>query len=310
MVMTVREWAMLVSLSLLWGGSFFFVEVLVTSLPTLTIVSGRVMLAALIMWGVLRVVGVKMRTDPMVWSAFFLMGLLNNVIPFGLIAWGQGSIASGLASILNATTPLATVLLAHVLTADEKLSANRLFGVGLGMVGVAVMIGPEILFSLDGASVAQVGILLAAISYAFAGIFGRRFKKMGVGPLPTATGQLTASSLILLPVTSFVDRPWSLPLPAGEVLLALVMLAAFSTALAYMLYFRLLASAGASNLSLVTFLIPVSAIALGVGLLGERLRIDEIIGALLIGAGLLAIDGRLWPWLHSWMRLNKAPDRR
>jgi drug/metabolite transporter (DMT)-like permease len=220
------------------------------------------------------------------------MGLLNNAIPFSLIVWGQQHIASGVASILNAATPLFTVLLAHVLTDDERLNAGKLAGVLIGFAGVAVLLGPQALWGGGVQLGAQLLCLLGALSFALAGIFGRRFHAMGVTPLATATGQLTASSVVMLPLALWIDRPWELAVPGAPVVVAVLALAVLSTALAYVLYFRLLASAGATNLLLVTLLIPVGAVALGVALLHEPLLPQHALGMGLIGLGLLCIDGR------------------
>jgi drug/metabolite transporter (DMT)-like permease len=286
------EWTLLIGLSVLWGGSFFFVGVAVDGLPPFTIVVLRVGIAAFALNVAVVALGLRMPSDRRAWGAFLGMGLLNNLIPFSLIAWGQTHIASGLASILNATTPLCTVVVAHFLTRDEKMNAGRLAGVVIGFAGVVVMIGPEALegFGVDVA--AQLAVLAAATAYAFAGVFGRRFRRMGIAPLITATGQVTASTLMLVPMALVVDRPWTLPMPTTEVWGAVVGLALLSTALAYILYFRILATAGATNLLLVTFLIPISAILLGATLLGERLATQHFAGMVLIGLGLAAIDGR------------------
>jgi drug/metabolite transporter (DMT)-like permease len=291
--MSPLDWSMLLALSILWGGSFFFVGVAVKALPPFTIVLLRVAIAAAALQLVLRATGKAMPWDRKTWLAFFGMGLLNNAIPFSLIVWGQTHIASGLASILNATTPLFTVLVAHVLTADERLSRGRIVGVLLGLAGVIALIGPQALTGLGKDVMAQFAILGAAISYAFAGIFGRRFKRMGVPPLATAAGQVTASSALLFPVALIVDRPWTLSVPELPVWAAILGVALLATALAYILFFRILASAGAVNLMLVTFLIPVSAILLGSAFLGETLATMDFAGMALIGMGLAAIDGRL-----------------
>ncbi|MGL4441123.1 MAG: DMT family transporter [Bosea sp. (in: a-proteobacteria)] len=292
--MSSLEWAMLLALSVLWGGSFFFIGVAVKELPTLTIVVARVVMAALILMVVLRASGAAFPRDGKVWAAFFGMGFLNNVVPFTLIVWGQGHIASGVASILNATTPLFTVIVAHFLTTDEKMTGNRLAGVVLGLSGVAIMIGAEVLQSLGVGIIAQLACLAAAVSYAFAGVFGRRFRAMGVAPLATAMGQVTASSIMLFPFMLLLDKPWLLPMPSLQAIGAMVGLAALSTALAYVVFFRILATAGATNIALVTFLIPVSAIMLGIIVLNEALQPRHVIGMALIGLGLAAIDGRLW----------------
>ncbi|HKP23720.1 MAG TPA: DMT family transporter [Dongiaceae bacterium] len=291
--MTPLDWSLLLTLSILWGGSFFFVGVVVKAIPPFTLALVRVAIAATALHILLRAMRSPMPRDARTWLAFFGMGLLNNAIPFSLIAWSQTHIASGLASILNATTPLFTVLVAHVLTADERLSKGRIVGVLLGLAGVVALIGPQALVGLSKDVLAQFAVLGAAISYAFASIFGRRFKRLGVPPLATAAGQVTASSALLLPVALIVDRPWTLPPPGLPVWGAILGLALLATALAYILFFRILASAGAVNLMLVTFLIPVSAILLGSAFLDEALAPMDFVGMALIGLGLAAIDGRL-----------------
>lgn len=297
--MSALEWAMLVALATVWGGSFFFNAVALRELPVFTVVVSRVALAAIILLAVLRLRGETLPRDPRVWAAFLGMGLLNNVLPFSLIVWGQQHIASSLASILNAATPLFTVVFAHVLTGDERMTGAKLAGVVTGFAGVAVMLGAGALRDLGVDLAAQLMCLAGAASYAFAGIFGRRFRAMGISPISTATGQVCASSLILLPLVLVVDRPWMLPQPSPAALMALIGVAAISTALAYVLYFRILATAGPTNLLLVTFLIPVSATLLGTLFLGEALGPRHIAGISLIGAGLAAIDGRLW---QAWTR--------
>jgi len=288
-----REWVLLLALSILWGGSFFFFKVLVAELPPLTVVLGRVGLAALALNAVLLVRGDPMPTSPRLWGAFLIMGLLNNVVPFTLIVFGETRISSGLASILNATTPIFAVLAAHALTANEKLTWAKGAGVLLGFLGVAVLIGPGILSSVgDNDILGELCCLLAALVYAFAGIYGRRFR--GLAPLKIATGQVTASTAVLLPMSLLIDRPWSLPAPSATAWAALAAIALLSTALAYMIYFRILAAAGATNLLLVTFLLPISALLLGSAFLGEAITPQSIAGMALIGLGLAAIDGRLW----------------
>ena len=288
-----REWAMLLALSVLWGGSFLFVGVAVKELPPLTLVTLRVSLAAVTLLAVLRIGGIALPREPRIWAALLVMSLLNNVVPFTLIAWGQSHIASGVASIFNATTPLFGVLVAHLWTSDEKATPSRLAGVVVGFAGVTVMMGGAALRTAGVDLVAQSAILIASLCYAVSGVFGRRFTAMGVAPLATAAGMLTLSSLLLLPVALVVDRPWTLPAPSAAAILSVAALALVSTAFAYLLYFRILAVAGATNLMLVTFLIPISAIVLGASVLGERLEPKHFVGMALIGIGLAAIDGRL-----------------
>ena len=291
--MNAGEWAMLLILSMLWGSSFFFAGIAVTALPPLTIVVLRVGIAAVILNAAIPLLGLSVPGGSKHWAAFLVMGMLNNVVPFCLIVWSQTQIASGLAAILNAATPLLTVIVAHLFTADEKMTGNRLAGVLIGLSGVAAMIGPSALAGLGKNVVAQLAVLAAALSYAFAGIYGRRFARSGLAPIVTATGQVTAATLALLPVALLIERPWELPMPGWEVGGAVLGQALFSTTLAYILYFRILATAGATNLLLVTLLMPVSAILLGTAVLGERLSLRHFIGMALIGVGLAAIDGRL-----------------
>jgi drug/metabolite transporter (DMT)-like permease len=304
--MTSVEWSLLLTLTVLWGGSFFFNGVALRELPTFTVVVARVALAAVVLIAVVQLTGARIPGGRQVWGAFFVMGFLNNVVPFSLIVWGQAHIGSGAASILNATTPLFTVVFAHYLTADEKMTVGRLAGVVLGLLGVTVMVGGTALTSLDIDVLAQTACLAAAVSYASAGIYGRRFKALDVSPLATAAGQVIASSLMMIPIMLVVDRPWTLAMPSTAAVLALVGVATLSTALAYVLYFRLLATAGASNLLLVTFLIPVSAVLLGVVVLHEILLGRHIVGMALIGCGIAAIDGRPWRAIRYRLRAASA----
>lgn len=292
--MGAAEWGMLLALSVLWGGSFFFIEIAVADLPPLTIVVLRVGLAALALWAYAFATGLRPPRSAAVWLAFLIMGVLNNAIPFTLIVWGQTQITSGFASILNATAPLFTVVVAGLLLADERITPLKLIGVALGLAGVVLMIGPAALDSLGADVLAQFAILGAALSYAFAGVFGRRFRMMGISPIVTASGQVTASTCVLTVVIVVTGQPVLPAAPGIGTWAAILCLALLSTAVAYVLYFRILATSGATNLSLVTFLVPVSAILLGVIVLGETLELRQIGGMALIGAGLSAIDGRLW----------------
>ena len=298
------EWGMLLLLAVLWGGSFFFSKIAVGELPPLTVVLCRVVLAALALNVVVLLSGRRMSADLKLWRALFVMGLLNNAIPFSLIFWGQTQIASGLASILNATTPLFTVLVAHVATTDEKLTAPRLLGVFTGVAGVAIMIGPGAFAGGGGDTLAKIAVLGAALSYAFAGVWGRRFR--GVPSLVTAAGQLTASSLVMAPVVLLLDRPWTLAVPSARVLLAIAGLVLFSTAAGYVVYFAILARAGATNVLLVTLLIPPSAMLLGALFLAERIEPRDLVGLAFIASGLAAIDGRLWGWLRGRVQAQPA----
>ncbi|MGB3247739.1 MAG: DMT family transporter, partial [Tabrizicola sp.] len=254
-----NDWLLLWTLSLLWGGSFLFNELALQGLPALSIVWGRVGLAALLLWGV--VWGTKARVPQRdMWPALLVMGLVNNAVPFTLFVLAQGQITGALASVLNAMTPIFTVLVAHAATADEKLTPARALGVALGFIGVLAMLADS---AMGGTRLAMLACLGAAFSYALAGVWGRRFRAAGMTPLATACGQLTASTLLLLPVWLVLDRPWTLDWPGWEPVLAVLGLASLCSALAYLIAFRILANAGATALSLVTFLIPISAAGLG-----------------------------------------------
>jgi drug/metabolite transporter (DMT)-like permease len=289
-MMSAKNWVQLLILSLLWGGSFFFVEVALQGLPVLTIVWCRVAIAALLLALACMFAGTPLPRGGPIWRALLVMGFLNNAVPFTLFALAQGQISGSLAAILNATTPLFTVIVAHVFTSDERAGTAKVMGLALGFSGVVVMMagGGE-----AGVWFGPALCLMAALSYGMAGVWGRRFRRMGVAPLATAFGQVTASSVLLVPIWLAVDQPWSMVMPSVHVALAVVGIATLSTALAYLLYFRLLSSAGATNLSLVTFLIPVSATMLGVMFLEESLLPRHVVGFGLISLGLVAIDGRL-----------------
>ncbi|GBQ92389.1 DMT family transporter [Asaia krungthepensis] len=299
--MGVEEWLLLLVLALLWGGSFFFFKILVAHVPPFTVVLGRVGLAAIALNLLLLAKGTPLPLDAALWRRLIVLGALNNVIPFSAIAFGETRISSGLAAILNATTPVFTIIVAHFMTHDEKLRWGKIVGIVMGFVGVSVLIGPA-LFNNGGQSsvLGDCACLGAALSYGFGGVYARRFRTMA--PLQLATGQLTASTLIALPLSFLVDHPWRMSSLPVEVWAAFGGIALLSTALAFILYFRLLATAGATNLSLVTFLLPIMALGLGSLFLGETVRWYAIAGLLLIGGGLAAIDGRLW---RAW-RLRRT----
>lgn len=302
--MTSREWALLLALSVLWGGSFFFVRVALDGLPPLTLVLARVGIGATVLFAVLKATGQALPRRREVWTTLAVMALLNNLIPFSLIFWGQTAIPAGLAAILNATTPLFTVIVMHALTVDEKATPDKIAGVLLGFAGVVVLVGPAALGALDTPLWALAACLCAAVSYAFSGLWGRRIKPLGLTPIFTAWAQLTATTVFMLPVVALLDRPWTLAMPGWPSIAAVLGLAVLSTALAYIIFFQILASAGPTNLMLVTFLIPVSAILLASLILGERLAWPHFAGMALIGLGLAAIDGRAWKALTARRRLS------
>jgi drug/metabolite transporter (DMT)-like permease len=286
-----HAWLMLLALGLLWGGSFFFAGVAVKHVPPFTLAFLRFSLAALALhlfiagrhgiYGLLRVR----------WRPFVILGLFNNVLPHSMIFLGQTEIGAGLASILNATTPIWTVIVAHMLTEDEKLTARKLAGTLIGLAGTVVLFSPQLETDADAPLWAMALPLAAAIAYGFAAVWGRQFRD--VPPPVTAAGQMTASTLIILPVVLLHDMPWQLPPPPMGAIAAVLALALLSTALAYILYFRLISTAGATNASLVTLLVPPSAILLSTLFLGERMGLEDWVGLALILIGLLVLDGRL-----------------
>ncbi len=292
--MNFHVWVMLVVLSILWGTSFIFTELALEDFRPLTIATLRVSGAASALWIYLLIIGAEIPRSLSIWGAFLIMGIVNNAIPFAAIMFAQTLISASLASILNSTAPLFTVVLAGILLSDERITTARIFAVILGFIGVVVMIGPPALLGIGADVLAQCAVLGASVSYAFSAVFARRFKAMGLQPSVLAVGMLTMSSLCLAPVAIFFDRPFTLNAPGISSIAAAAGVALLSTALAYILYFRILAAAGATNLLLVTFLIPVSAILLGVNFLGESLSLIQIVGMFLIGLGLAVMDGRIF----------------
>jgi len=297
-VMNRGDWLILGILAVIWGGAFFFIGVAVRHVPPLTYVWLRLTIAAAAMWFYLYVKGQKLGLPREVWTSILLLALLNNALPFTLFGWGQTHIASGLASILNATTPIWGVLVAHFLTHDERMSPRKIAGVLLGFGGVATMIGPALLSKLGASALPQLACVAAALCYALAAVWARRFRKMGLSPISVTTGQLTAGALMMLPVAFIVDKPWTHAFPPLSAWGAIVALALFCTAFGYVLYFRLIDSSGATNALLVTLLVPPVAILLGALFLGESLAAQDFIGLGLIALGLAAIDGRLLSLLH------------
>lgn len=282
---------MLLLLGLLWGGSFFFARIAVAHIPPFTLALLRFVIAALCLhlfiagrFNIYREITAR-------WPSFLLLGLINNAIPHACIFLGQTEIGAGLASILNATTPIWTVIIAHFATADEKLTGVKIAGTLTGLAGTILLFSPHIAAKSDVPLWALLLPVVAAVSYGFSAIYARRFR--GMAAPVTAAGQLTASTLLMLPVSLLVDRPWTLPWPPLYAVMAVLGLAIVSTTFAYILYFRLIGMAGATNTSLVTLLVPPSAILLGIFFLGERLGWTEWMGMLVIGLGLVILDGRL-----------------
>jgi drug/metabolite transporter (DMT)-like permease len=286
-----RAWAELLLLAALWGGSFLGNRLALNDMGVFTAVALRVSGAMFILWAYVLIKGLPLPRNPRVWAAFLVMGILNNVLPFSLISWGQLTIPSGLAAILNAATAIFGVLAASLFFRDERLTRAKALGVILGFAGVVTIIGPSALAGLDLTSLAQLALVAAAVSYALAAVWGRTHLS-GLPPQVAAAGMLTGSSLVMVPLAITTEGlpSFSYGLTAWG---AIIYLAIASTAFAYLLYYRVLALAGAGNLSLVTLLVVPFAIVLGALVLGESLPARDYLGFLLLALGLLVIDGRI-----------------
>lgn len=294
--------ALLLLLGLIWGGSFFFARIAVQHIPPFTLVFFRLSLAAVALHTYIRGrfgLYAALKTH---WKPFLLLGLINNALPHSLLFLGQTHLSAGLAAILNATTPIWTVLIANRATRDERLTPAKLAGCIVGLAGTAVLIGPAAFAKSDIPLWALFLPIGASISYGAAAVFGRRFR--GLAAPVTATGQLTASSLIILPVALAIDHPWALPQPPASTILAVLGLALICTAFGYILFFRIITLAGATNVSLVTLLVPPSAILLGAVFLGERLAANAFIGMAMIAMGLVILDGRFQQFLAARTRTS------
>ncbi|HEY8334120.1 MAG TPA: DMT family transporter [Tardiphaga sp.] len=297
--MDARDWVLLIVLSVLWGGSFFFNGLALKELPPLTLVSLRVLLAAAILLSATLACGLKLPSTLRDWMPFAIIAFLNNALPFSLIVIGQTYIPSGLASVINATTPLFTVLVMAA-AGDETLHARRVAGVVLGLAGVVLLRGQVVDFGVDH----SIGILLclaAALSYGFAALYARR-KLLQSPPLVTAACQLMASTVMMIIVSGFAEQPWRLPIPSMTIWLAIAGLAALSTALAYVIFFQILRRSGSTNVMLVTLLVPITAILLGSLVLNETILPREIAGALVIASALMIMDGRVISVVPRWTR--------
>ena len=283
------EWALLVLHSILWGSAFFLVAVALAELPPISVATLRLFPAAATLALVSIALGLRFPATVREWRRFLLLAAFNNFIPFVLIAFGQLEVTGGLAAIFNATAPLFAVLIAHVVTTDDRLTPAKVVGILMGIAGVAVLVAPAI---GGGASLAAYAALLAApLCYAIAGNYARRLG--GYPPIMVSTAQMTGALVLSVPTMLIVDRPWSLPMPSLTTWGALGALGLLASAAASMVYFTILRRAGATNALLVTLIMPLTPIVLGGAFLSERITAREAIGALVIGAALVIIDGRV-----------------
>ncbi len=289
--MTALEWALLIGLSVLWGTSFLFIT-MAREVPPLTVSAVRVTLAAGALLVLLWRQGVRLPRSGSTWWAFAVMALFNDAGPFLLLVLANPYVPTGLTSVLVATSPLFTVVLAHLLTDDERMTGRHVAGALTGFAGLAVMLGGGSIDFSPAAIMGQLACLAASLGYAYASVYGRRFTALRLHPMTTAAGQLGTSALVLVPLALLVEHPWTLPSPSWHAAAALLWLGLLTGALAYAIFFRILATAGATNVVLVTFMSPITAILLGIVLLGERLAGQQVAGMALIGVGIAVLDGR------------------
>ncbi|SIT79023.1 Permease of the drug/metabolite transporter (DMT) superfamily [Yoonia rosea] len=295
-----QAWAGLMILAFIWGGSFLSVHVALEEIGPLTSVAHRTGWAMLILWAYVLIRRLPLPTDRRVWGAFLVMGLLNNVIPFSLMAWGQLHIETGLTSILNAATAIFGVTAAALFLADERMTARKAIGVGIGFLGVSTAIGLNAFKDFDIRSLGQLAVIGGTISYALAGVWAR--KTLGhLKPQVAAAGMLTGASLITLPAAWIIEGPITLSLQP-QTWAAITYYAVVATAIAYILYYRVLALAGSGNAMLVTLLVAPVAIVLGAIVLGEALPLRAYIGFAILALGLLILDGRLVKPLQHRLR--------
>ncbi|MEM7198055.1 MAG: DMT family transporter [Pseudomonadota bacterium] len=283
--MSLLAWGLVLSLSIVWGGSYLFAEIALQALPPLLIVWLRVGIAALILWGIMAVAKNYSALTWQQWRDLAIMSFLNNVVPFSGIVWAQTLLTGALASIYVASMPIFTVILA-ILFRAETPRVLRILGAIIGFVGVAILMQGDL--SLNQPLWPQALLLLAAFSYGLAALWGRRLA--GIHAMQIAYGQVSTSTLWLLIPVALIDRPWDLTLPSGEVIVSILLLASLCTALAYIWYFRILEIAGSVHLSLVTFIIPPSAIFLGWLVLDETLFYHHFLGMGVIFVGLWLIN--------------------
>jgi drug/metabolite transporter (DMT)-like permease len=297
--MSALEWSLLALLSILWGGAFFFAKAALDGFGPLSIVLGRVVIGSIALLSLALFMGYDLPRQFAPWRDFAIMGLLNNVIPFSLIFWGQQEIASGLAATLTASTPIFAILVAKALQPELRVRAGQIAGIGFGILGVGALVGPAVFHQLDQGVAGMIAVLGAAGSYALAGRFGRRFRSLP--PVVAATGQVTCAAVIMAPVALLIERPWLGAMPGAMAWSCVAALGILCTAVAYLIFFRVLASAGAVNIVLVTIMVPPSAILFGFLFLGETLSPGDLLGMALIAVGLLAIDGRALSWFsRAW----------
>jgi drug/metabolite transporter (DMT)-like permease len=267
--MKLNNFLWILLLAAIWGPSFLFIKVAVHEVPPLTLVLGRVGLAAIVLYVVLRMRGGQMPTERNFWLRIAFMGLFANAVPFVLFSWGEQYVDSALASILNGTTPLFTVVLAHYFTDDDKMTSTKLGGTILGFLGLIMLVAPSLLEGFQLESFGLVALVFAAVCYGVTIVFSRKYLS-NYPPLVAPTGQLAMATLFLLPLSLVFEQPGNLSMPSLPALASWVALSLLGTAVGFIVYYHILARFSASDLSMVTYLIPIFGIILGVLVLGER----------------------------------------
>jgi drug/metabolite transporter (DMT)-like permease len=285
------ELALLVLLATLWGGSYTLIKLGVATIPPITLIAARTAVAGVLLLAIMRWRGLKMPRDAATWRRFLFQACLNSVIPWTLIAWAERSLDAGLATILNSTSPIFTFFLALAITRQEAVSVRKLVGVLAGLAGICLIVGVQAFRGVGEQLAAQLAVVAATICYAGGAIFSRGFK--GLDPMAPAAGSLLCGTVILVPVSLVVDQPWTLA-PSLDSILALLGLAVFSTALAFVIYFRLIASLGSVGTTAQAYLRVPIGVALGVVFLGESLTSTAWIGlaCVVIGVAAMTIPAR------------------
>ncbi|WP_062482059.1 DMT family transporter [Variovorax boronicumulans] len=280
------EWALLAVLATCWGASYTFIKIGVATIPPVTLIAARTLIAGLLLLAVLRLRGVRLPKDGATWRRFVLQAGLNSVLPFTLIAWAERSVDAGLATILNSTSPIFIFLLGWGLGGAGKPTLQRLFGVGAGLAGICLIVGFEALQGLGHSLLAQLALVVAAVCYGCAAMFGRVFK--GLDPMVPAAGSLVSGAALLVPASLAIDRPWTLA-PSTASMLAVLALAVLSTALAFTIYFRLIKTLGPMSTSAQAYLRVPIGVTIGVVCLGETLAATAWIGLACVVVGVVAM---------------------
>lgn len=295
--MNLTNWILLFTLGTVWGASFLFGRIIVMEISPLSLVFWRVAIAAIALYIYSAIKPTQFKISIKYAAMFTVMGITNNIIPFALIFYGQQQIGAGLASIVNAMTPIWVLIIAHIATNDEKIKGNKLIGIIIGFVGVILLIGIPTELKLNDTFIAQLAVLGATISYGIANVFGRKFKN--IPPIETAKGQLAAATIIMIPIIFLIQPPTEIIIPSWNIIICIIALAILCTAIAYILFFTILSRAGAVNVSLVTLIVPISAIIMGVVVLNESLSIKELLAISIILFGLIIVDGRIFNKLKN-----------